>query len=59
MKMKIMLLIGMLIINVNIALAQTGLFEVGTAGKFAVTGIIIVVVIIILREFGKNIFRKK
>ena len=42
------------ILALPIVFAQTGLFNTSIAGTFAVTGIIIVVTIIILKEFFKN-----
>jgi len=42
------------ILALPIVFAQTGLFNTSIAGTFAVAGIIIVVTIIILKEFFKN-----
>lgn len=59
MNKKILLWIGMFIISINLAVAQTGLFTSDTAGKFAVTGIVVIVAILVLKEFGQRIFKKR
>jgi|TARA_Y100000310_G_C20675287_1_gene812680 hypothetical protein len=56
---KIYLLIPVFILNISLAFAQTGLFTGTTATQFAVTGIIIIVLIIVIQEIFKKMFRKK
>ncbi len=51
--------IVLFVINLPIAFAQTGLFDAGNAGTFAITGITFVIVIIVLREVFKSFFKKK
>ena len=59
MNKKVILWISVFMLNIAVAHAQTGLFDSATAGQFAVTGIIIVVIIIVIKEIFKQFFSKK
>ncbi len=52
MNKKIILYATALLINLQIAFAQTGLFSSETGQQFAITGIIIIVAIIIIRSIA-------
>ncbi len=56
---KIILLFIILLINIQIAFAQTGLFDAGISTTFATAGIVIVIVIFVLIEFFKRFTNKK
>lgn len=47
------------LINLHIVLAQTGLFSSDTAQTFALTGIILIVIIIIIRNIAKGKIKLK
>ena len=47
------------IFNLAVVTAQTGLFDSGTVGTFATTGVTIVVLILVIRELFKQFFSKK
>ncbi len=59
MNKTIYLMIVMFLVVIQIAFAQTGLFTSEGAGQFAVTGIIIVVIIIAFREVFNRMRKKK
>ncbi len=59
MKPKLLLWITVFLIQLVPVLAQTGLFTAEGAGNFALTGIIIVVIIIVFKELAKRAFKKK
>ncbi len=59
MNLKIILWVGMFIIQASLAFAQTGLFSAQTAGQFAVTGIQFVVLIIVARIIIKDLIRRR
>ncbi len=56
---KIILLPILSFFVVPIVYAQTGLFDGGIAGTFAVTGVTIVVLIIVIKEIFNRFFGKK
>lgn len=57
MKYKLMLWISVFLLNLNIALAQTGLFNADAGQDFALFGILAIVIILIIRSIVKGKFR--
>lgn len=55
---KLIIWIAGILMSIPIAFAQTGLFDAGTAGTFAIAGITIIVIIIVFKELFKRFFRK-
>ncbi len=51
---KIFIWMSVFLMSITIASAQTGLFNTETGTQFAITGIIIVVIILVLREIAKG-----
>ena len=59
MNKKIYLWIGMFLMSINIAVAQTGLFSESGSNSFLITGIQFIVLIIVGKTVARNLFRKK
>ncbi len=55
---KIILWMAVFMLNIQLALAQTGLFVSSTATDFAVTGIVLVVIILVFKEVFNRMFKK-
>lgn len=58
MNKKLLLYIGMFIITINIAVAQTGLFRAETGNSFLITGIQFIVLIVIGKIVARDFFRR-
>ena len=54
MKLKLFIWISVLLLNLQIAFAQTGLFQSETGQQFAITGILLIVIIVIIRSVVKG-----
>ncbi len=54
---KIYLWIGMFLISINVAVAQTGLFTAEGAGSFAITGVQFVILAVVARLVIRDLAR--
>lgn len=59
MNYKLILWTSIFILNIQFALAQTGLFDAPTAGQFAVTGIVVIVIIFVFQDLFNRFIRRK